>query len=36
MEGKGQIAAMWEGLNLPLLALKIENGGHEPRHVGGF
>lgn len=36
MEGRGQINAPWEGLSLPLLFLKMEEGGHEPRNVGSF
>ena len=32
--GISQSGAMWEGLNLPFLALKMEKKGYEPRDVG--
>lgn len=36
VEGRDQIDGVWEGLGLLLLALKVEDGGSEPRNVGGF
>ena len=32
--GISQSDVMWEGLNLPFLALKMEKKGYEPRDVG--
>ena len=37
-EGKGRVQndAMGEGLALPLLTLKMEEKGHEPKNTGGL
>ena len=34
-KGRSERFKMWEGLNPPLLALKMKEGSHEPRKVGG-
>ena len=31
--GESQRDTNWKGFNLPLLALKVEEGAHEPRNV---
>lgn len=36
MRRKEQRFEVWGGLDPPLLALKVEERGHEPRKVGGF